>query len=204
MTSEPTRDPVTDRLLTAQNAALLVIDYQPVQLQTVASMDPDLLLDNIISVARLACAFALPIVLSTVNAARGHGRTLPELRAALCDCPEIDRTQLNSWENVEFRRAVLATGRRKLIMAALWTEAGLAFPALDVRRAGFEVYPVIDAVGGTSTEAHRAGLERVTQAGAQPISWVTLAGELQRDWARTSTVAAVVDIVLTTRQGDAS
>jgi nicotinamidase-related amidase len=94
---------------------------------------------------------------------------------------------------------VEATGRKKLIMCALWTEVCLAFPTLDALRAGYQVFPVVDAVGGTSVEAHRAGLERIVQAGAQPISWVSLACELQRDWARGKTVPAVVDIVLTSR-----
>ena len=176
-----------------------MIDYQPSQIQSVRSMDHDVLLDNIVSVARLARTYDLPIVLSTVNVANGQGHTLPELKAVLNDSQEIDRTQINSWEDVEFRRAVVATGRKKLIMTALWTEVCLAFPTLDALREGFEVYPVVDAVGGTSPEAHRAGLERIVQAGAQPISWVSLACELQRDWARVATVPAVVDIVLTTR-----
>ncbi len=199
MTSEPIRDPLSDHLLTPQNAAMVVIDYQPSQIQSVRSMEHDLLLDNIVSVARLAKTFDLPIVLSTVNVANGQGHTLPELKAVLTDNQEIDRTQINSWEDVEFRRAVVATGRKKLIIAALWTEVCLAFPTLDALREGFEVYPVVDAVGGTSPEAHRAGLERIVQAGAQPISWVSLACELQRDWGRVKTVPDVVDIVLTTR-----
>jgi len=199
MTIEPARDPVTDQLLTGQNAALVVIDYQPSQMQTVTSMDRGLLIDNIVSVARLARTFDLPVVLSTVNVANGQGPTIPELKAVLSDTKEIDRTEINSWENAEFRSAVEATGRRKLIMTALWTEVCLAFPSLDALRDGFEVYPVVDAVGGTSEEAHRAGLERIVQAGAQPVSWVSLACELQRDWARVDTVADVVDIVLTTR-----
>jgi nicotinamidase-related amidase len=199
MTSEPIRDPVTDHLLTPQNAALVVIDYQPSQIQAVRSIDHDLLVDNIVSVARLAETFHLPVVLSTVNVADGQGPTVPELKAVLSEHEEIDRTTINSWEDVEFRRAVEATGRRKLIMTALWTEVCLAFPTLDALRAGFEVYPVVDAVGGTSPEAHRAGLERIVQAGAKPVSWVSLACELQRDWARVETVPDVVDIVLTTR-----
>jgi nicotinamidase-related amidase len=199
MTSEPIRDPVTDHLLTPQNAALVVIDYQPSQIQSVRSIDHDLLVDNIVSVARLAETFRLPVVLSTVNVAHGQGPTIPELKAVLSEHEEIDRTTINSWEDVEFRRAVEATGRRKLIMTALWTEVCLAFPTLDALRAGFEVYPVVDAVGGTSPEAHRGGLERIVQAGAKPISWVSLACELQRDWARVETVPDVVDIVLTTR-----
>jgi nicotinamidase-related amidase len=194
------RDPETDHLLTPQNAALVVIDYQPSQLQTVSSIDHQVLTDNIVSVARVAKAFKLPVVLSTVGVnTRGQAATIPELKAVLADDIEIDRTEINSWENQEFRDAVEATGRKKLIMTALWTEVCLAFPALDVLRAGYEVFPVVDAVGGTSPEAHRAGLERIVQAGAQPIGWVSLACELQRDWARTDTVAEVVDIVLTSR-----
>jgi nicotinamidase-related amidase len=199
MASEPLRDPAKDHLLTPQNAALVVIDYQPSQVQTVASMDRSLLVNNIVSVARIAKTFGLPIVLSTVNVAGGQGPTIPELKSNLPDSPEIDRTQINSWEDVEFRTAIEATGRKKLVMTALWTEVCLAFPTLDALSEGFEVYPVVDAVGGTSLEAHRAGLERIVQAGAQPVSWVSLACELQRDWARTETVPDIVDIVLTTR-----
>jgi nicotinamidase-related amidase len=199
MTSETRRDPYTDHLLTPENAALVLIDYQPSQVQAVKSIDHELLVDNIVSVARLARTFDLPVVLSTVNVANGQGPTIPELKAVLSDSPEIDRTSLNAWEDKEFRLAVEATGRRKLIMTALWTEICLAFPSLDAMRAGFETYPVVDAVGGTSPEAHRAGLERIAQAGGKPVSWVSLACELQRDWARTETVADVVDIVLTTR-----
>lgn len=200
MTSEPTRDPLADTLLTPQNSALIVIDYQPSQLAAVASMDHDLLTRNIVSVARLAKTYHLPIVLSTVNVvANGQPPTLPELREVLSDNEELDRTQINSWEDVEFRGAVEETGRKKLIMTALWTEVCLAFPTLDAIREGYEVFPVVDAVGGTSSEAHRAGLERIVQAGAQPISWVSLACELQRDWARVETVPDVVDIVLTSR-----
>jgi nicotinamidase-related amidase len=194
------RDPFTDQLLTPQNSALVVIDYQPSQVQTVTSIDHQVLSDNIVSVARLAKTFNLPVVLSTVGVTgRGQAPTIPELKAVLDDNVEIDRSEINSWENSEFRAAVNATGRKKLIMTALWTEVCLAFPALDALREGFEVFPVVDAVGGTSPEAHRAGLERIVQAGAQPISWVSLACELQRDWARVDTVPDVVDIVLTTR-----
>src|SRR5271168_4608600 len=200
MTSEPIRDPLTDPMLTPENSALLVIDYQPSQIQTVTSIDRDLLTRNIVSVARLARTYRLPIVLSTVNVvANGQPPTIPELKEVLSDSVEIDRTQINSWEDADFRQAVEATGRKKLIMTALWTEVCLAFPALDALRAGYEVFPVVDAVGGTSPEAHRAGLERIVHAGAHPISWVSLACELQRDWSRVETVPGVVDLVLTSR-----
>src|SRR5664279_437506 len=113
-------------------------------------MDRDLLERNIVSVARLATTYGSPVVLSTVNVANGQPPTLPELREILADSPEIDRTQINSWEDEDFRAAVEATGRKKLIMTALWTEVCLAFPALDALREGYEVFPVVDAVGGTS------------------------------------------------------
>src|SRR5258708_7426574 len=195
MTSDARRDPITDHLLTPENAALVVIDYQPTQVQAVKSVDQELLVDNIVSVARLARTFDLPVVLSTVQVASGReAPTIPELKAVLSDCSEIDRTMMNAWEDAEFRQAVETTGRRRLIMTALWTEICLAFPTLDAMRDGFEVYPVVDAVGGTSTEAHRAGIDRIVQAGAHPISWVGLAGALQRDCARTGTAAALLDI----------
>ena len=200
MTSELMRDPLTDPLLTPANSALVVIDYQPSQIKAVTSTDTELLVRNIVTVARLAKIYRLPIVLSTVNvAANGQPPTIPELKEVLFDDAEIDRTQINAWEDVEFREAVEGTGRNKLIMTALWTEVCLAFPSLDALRDGYEVYPVVNAVGGTSPEAHRAGLERIIQAGAQPISWVSLACELQRDWARLETVHEVVDIVLNSR-----
>ena len=199
MSSAPIRDPLADHLITPQNSALVLIDYQPSQFASVRSMDTGLLLKNIVSTVKTARAFNLPIVHSTVNVAAGQGQTVPELAELLAGSPPIDRTTVNSWEDLAFLAAVRATGRRKLIFCALWTEVCMAFTALDALRDGYEVYPVVDAVGGTSVEAHRAGLERVVQAGGQPISWVSLACELQRDWARQETVADIVQIVLTDR-----
>jgi nicotinamidase-related amidase len=199
MTSAPVRDPLADHLITPENAAFLFIDYQPAQLATVRSMDHALLVQNAVSTVRAIKAFGVPVVHSTVNVAAGQGPTLPELAGLLSDDKPLDRTTVNSWEDIEFVQAVHATGRRKLIICALWTEICMAFTALDALREGYEVYPVVDAIGGTSPEAHRAGLDRVMQAGGQPISWVSLAVELQRDWARQDTVAAIVEIVLTDR-----
>jgi nicotinamidase-related amidase len=199
MTSAPVRDPIADHLLTPENAAFLFIDYQPAQLAAVHSMDHALLMKNAVSTVRTIKTFGVPVVHSTVNVAAGQGPTLPEIADLLTDDKPLDRTTVNSWEDIEFVQAVHATGRRKLIICALWTEICMAFTALDALREGYEVYPVVDAIGGTSTEAHRAGLDRVIQAGGQPVSWVSLACELQRDWARQDTVAAVVEIVLTDR-----
>jgi nicotinamidase-related amidase len=199
MTSATIRDPLADHLITPQNAALLLIDYQPAQVASVRSMDHELLVKNAVSTVRTIKAFGVPVVHSTVNVASGQGPTIPELAALLEGDKPLDRTSVNSWEDTDFLEAVRATGRRKLIFCALWTEVCMAFTALDALREGYQVYPVVDAIGGTSLEAHRAGLERVAQAGGQPISWVSLACELQRDWARQDTVAEVVEIVLTDR-----
>src|SRR5689334_11386863 len=200
MTSAPVRDPLADHLLTPQNAAFLLIDYQPQQLTAVRSMDRDLLVKNAVSTVRLIKTFGVPVVHSTVNVATGREQpTLPELADLLSGDKPLDRTTINSWEDVEFVQAVHATGRRKLIFCALWTEMCMAFAALDALREGYEVYPVVDAIGGTSLEAHRAGVQRVVQAGGVAIGWVSLACELQRDWNRLETVPQIVEIVLTDR-----
>jgi nicotinamidase-related amidase len=199
MASAPVRDQLGDHLITPLNSALVLIDYQPSQFETVRSIDPDLLLKNVVSTVKAARAFGLPIVHSTVNVANGQGPTVPELAELLEDIPPIDRTTVNSWEDEDFLAAVRATGRRKLIFCALWTEVCMAFAALDALREGYEVYPVVDAIAGTSVEAHRAGIERVVGAGGVPISWVSLACELQRDWARQETVPQIVEIVLNER-----
>jgi nicotinamidase-related amidase len=196
MTSEATRDPVKDQLLTPQNSAMIIIDYQPVQVTSVASMDRQKLVSNIVAVTRTAKLYGLPIVLSTVNVKTGRNQsTIHQLQDILPGVASIDRTTINAWEDVEFNKAVKATGRKKLIMTALWTEACLTFPALDALRDGYEVYPVVDAVGGTSPEAHRTALERITQAGAKPVSWVQLICELQRDWNRKDTSQEFADIL---------
>jgi nicotinamidase-related amidase len=131
-----------------------------------------------------------------VNVKSGkNAPTIAQLTEALPGVDALDRTTINAWEDVEFLNAIKATRRRKLVMTALWTEACLTFPTLDAMREGFEVYPVVDAVGGTSIEAHRAALTRVSQAGAQLISWVQLACELQRDWARTKTAKEFAEIL---------
>ncbi len=199
MTSEPIRDPKADDLLTPQNAAFIIIDYQPVQVNSIASMDRQLLINNIVGCARAAVVYGLPIVHSTVNVKTGLNKPpIPQIRKALGGVPTIDRTTINSWEDVEFRQAVKDAGRKKLIMTALWTEACLTFPALDALSEGYEVYVPIDAVGGTSSAAHEAGLRRIEQAGGKMISVPQLFCELQRDWSRAETVPAFMDLFIQT------
>lgn len=199
MASEAMRDPVQDHLLTPQNCAFIIIDYQPAQVNSIASMDRQLLVNNIVGTARAAVAYGLPVVHSTVNVKTGLNKPpIPQLRKVLSDFPTYDRTTINSWEDVEFRAAVKATGRRKLVMTALWTEACLTFPALDALKEGYDVYAVVDAVGGTSVAAHEAALRRIEQAGGRMISVPQLFCELQRDWSRKATVPAFIDLFIQT------
>ena len=199
MASEPIRDPVKDHLLTPQNSTFVIIDYQPVQVNSIASMDRQLLVNNIVGTAKAAVAYGLPIVHSTVNVQTGLNKPpIPQLRKVLDKYPTYDRTSINSWEDLQFRRAVKETGRKKLIMTALWTEACLTFPALDALAEGYEVYVVADAVGGTSVAAHELALRRIEQAGARMISVPQLFCELQRDWSRKETVPGFMNLFIET------
>lgn len=199
MTSDSIRDPKADRLLTPQNAAFIIIDYQPVQVNSIASMDRQLMLNNIVGCAKAAVAYDLPVVHSTVNVKTGLNKPpVPHIRKVLDQYPTYDRTSINSWEDAEFREAVQKTDRKKLIMTALWTEACLTFPALDALAEGYEVYVPVDAVGGTSVAAHEAALRRIAQAGGKLISTVQLFCELQRDWKRSETVPAFMNLFIET------
>ncbi|HTH33384.1 MAG TPA: hydrolase [Xanthobacteraceae bacterium] len=195
MTSKTIRDPLKDHLLTPQNSAFIIIDYQPIQVSSIRSMDQKELVFNIVHTAKAAVNYRLPIVHSTVNVATGKNKPpIQPLTDVLGAYPTYDRTSINSWEDVEFKKAVVATGRKKLIMAALWTEACLTFPALDALKERYEVYAVADAVGGTSVAAHEAALRRIEQAGGKLISKTQLYCELQRDWNRTETVPGFMDV----------
>jgi nicotinamidase-related amidase len=196
MASLPIRDQTNDHLLTPKNCALIVIDYQPIQIGSIASMDRRDLVMNIVAVAQTAKLYDLPIVLSTVNVKTGANQpTIHQLASVLDGIEELDRTAINAWEDAEFVNAVKATSRKKLLMTALWTEACLSFPTLDAIREGYEIYPIVDAVGGTSVESHRAALDRMIQAGARPTSWVQVLCELQRDWLRKDTAGRFAEIL---------
>lgn len=192
----PIRDPKNDHLLSPENSALIIIDYQPIQVSSIKSMDQTFLVEQIVRLAKTAKVYNIPVVLSTVNVQTGRNQdTIAPLKEVLSNEPSYDRTSINAWEDKEFLEAVKATGRKKLIMAALWTEACLTFPALDALKEGFEVFAVVDAVGGTSSEAHNIALRRMEQAGCQLISINQLLCELQRDWNREETVPGFFQVL---------
>jgi len=196
MSSLPIRDQQADHLLTPENSAVIIIDYQNTQVESIESTDKYRMVQNVIALARLAKVFKMPIVVSTVNVKTGlNGPTIPQLSGEVKDLPVYDRTSINAWEDKEFQAAVKATKRKKLIIAALWTEACLLFPALYAMKEGYGVYPVVDAVGGTSLIAHDAALRRMEKAGAQPTSIMSLVCEIQRDWARGETVPGMLGVL---------
>jgi len=183
-----------DALLTPANCAVLLIDHQPSQLANVNSHDPTLVINNVTALAKTARAFDVPTILTTISAARG-GNLFKQLQAVFPDQKPIDRSFINSWEDLRVVEAVKSTGRTKLVIAALWSEMCLVQPALHAMGDGYDVYVVTDASGGVSPEAHDMAIRRLVAAGAQPITWLAMAGELQRDWARTERLGAVAQIL---------
>jgi nicotinamidase-related amidase len=190
-THEP-RNPKTglDALLTPDNCALLLIDHQPFQFAGLRSHDTQTIINNVVGLAKGAKAFGVPTLLTTVVQDRG-GLLLPALQAVFPDQKPLDRTMINTWEDSRAVEWVRKTGRKKLVMAALWTEICLAMPAIQALGEGYEVYIVTDASGGVTVEAHEMAIQRMVQAGAVPITWTVFAAELQRDWAREGTVPGV-------------
>ena len=184
---EPIRDPKSDRLLTPENCALVLIDYQPEQYRTITSTTKEEINLNVVALCRLAQAYDVPVIVSTVAVDMGVNEgTDAEIMAELPGIKEIDRTGVNSWEDADFRAAVEATGRKNIVMAGLWTEVCLTFPTLDMQAEGYHVYPVADAVGGISPVAHDRAIERMQAAGATPITAIQFGSELMRNWARES------------------
>jgi nicotinamidase-related amidase len=183
-----------DALLTPENCVVLLIDHRPSQLANVNSHDPTMVINNVTALAKVAKTFDVPTILTTIGAARG-GEIFKQVQAVFPDQKPIDRSSINSWEDHRVVEAVKKTGRKKLVIAALWSEMCLAQPAIHAMGEGYDVYAVTDASGGVSPEAHDMAIRRLVAAGAQPITWLGMAGELQRDWARTERLGAVAQIL---------
>jgi nicotinamidase-related amidase len=182
-------------LLTPQNSAVIFIDHQPQMAFGVTSIDRQLLKNNVVALAKTARTFSVPTILTAVETQSFSGYVWPELLAVFPNQKPIERSSMNSWEDAKFVEAVKKTGRKKLVIAALWTEVCLLFPALQALAEGYEVYAVVDASGGTSTVAHDAAMQRMVQAGVIPVTWQQVMLEYQRDWARKETYDAVINIV---------
>ncbi|HHN8376607.1 TPA: hydrolase [Morganella morganii] len=182
-------------LLSPQNSAVIFIDHQPQMAFGVANIDRQQLKNNTVGLAKAAKIFNVPTIYTSVETESFSGYIWPELLAVHPESKPIERTSMNSWEDPKFVEAVKATGRKKLVMAALWTEVCLNFPTLMAIEAGYEVYIVTDASGGTSVDAHERSIDRMVQAGAIPVTWQQVLLEYQRDWSRKETYDAVMGLV---------
>ena len=181
-------------LLTPDNCAVVLIDHQPQMAFAVQSIDRQTLVNNVVGLANAAKIFDVPVVLTSVAAKTFSGDIFPEIQQVFPGLEPVDRTSMNSWDDEKFRAAVERTGRRKLVIAALWTEVCLVMPVIDALQEGYEIYVVADASGGTSVDAHNMAIQRCIQAGAVPVTWMQVLLELQRDWARQDTYAPVLEV----------
>jgi nicotinamidase-related amidase len=182
-------------LLSPDNCTIIFIDHQPQMAFGVASIDRQLLMNNTVGLAKAAKVFNVPTILTTVETKSFSGYMWPQLLEIFPDKKPIERTSMNSWEDTKFVAEVERIGRKKLVIAALWTEVCLTFPAIQAMEAGYEVYAVADASGGTSQIAHDMSMQRIIQAGAVPVTWQQVLLEFQRDWAHKETYDAVMAIV---------
>ena len=182
-------------LLNPQNCTIIFIDHQPQMTFGVANIDRQTLFNNTLLLAKAAKIFNVPTILTTVETTSFSGYMWPQLLDIFPGLEPIERSSMNSWEEAKFVAAVEKAGRKKLVMAALWTEVCLAFPALQALEAGYEVYAVEDASGGTSVTAHNAAMRRIEQAGAVPVTALQVLLEFQRDWARKETYNEVIAAV---------
>jgi nicotinamidase-related amidase len=167
-----------EALLTPDNCVLLLIDHQAFQLADVNSHEPTMVINNVTALAKTAKAFNIPTILTTVNEERG-GLIVKTVQDVFPNQKPINRTFINAWEDKRVVDAVKKTGRKKLVIAALWSEMCLAMPAIHALGDGYDVYVVTDASGGVSPEAHDMAIRGLEAAGAQPITWLGMAGELQ-------------------------
>src|SRR5204863_3752735 len=184
-----------DALLTPQESVLVLIDHQAFQFANLHSHEPTMIVNNVVALAKTAKVFNIPTILTTVLEDRG-GKLIKPLQDVFPAQKPIDRTFINTWEDARVVDAVKKTRRKKIIMAALWSEICLAMPAIQAAGEGYEVYAVTDASGGVSAEAHEMAVRRMVMAGVVPITWLAVASELQRDWAREDTAKALGETVL--------
>src|SRR5882672_926553 len=182
-----------EAMLTPENCVLILIDHQPFQFAGLRSHDTQTIINNVVGLAKSAKAFGVPTLLTTVVEERG-GYLLKALQDVFPEQKPIDRTFINTWEDQRVVDWVKKTGRKKIVMAALWTEICLAMPAIQAAGEGYEVYIVTDASGGVSLEAHEMAVQRMIAAGCMPITWSVFGSELQRDWARTESVPALAQM----------
>jgi len=184
-----------DSLLRPEDSVLVLIDHQPYQLANVNSHDPQAVVNNATALAKSAKVFDVPVILTSVIAERG-GLLFRHITDVFPGQEVIDRTFINTWEDKAVVDAVKATGRKQLIIAGLWTEICVAMPAIQAAGEGWDVTVITDASGGTSTEAHEVAIQRMIAAGVSMMTWLALAAEWQRDWARVASGEKLTQVMI--------
>ena len=184
-------------LLTPDNCVVALIDHQPQMMFGVAGVDRESIINHTVALGKAARVFDVPVVLTTVETKSFSGNLWPQIRAVFPEQPAIERSSMNAWDDKNFVAAIKATGRKKLVLAGLWTEVCIAFPSVQAIHDGYEVYVVEDCCGDVSQLAHDNAMKRVIQAGAKPVTSLQVMLEFQRDWAEKDTYDAVMDIVKT-------
>jgi len=182
-------------MLTPEDCSLTLIDFQPAMFAGVHSHDRTNIVQNVQIVAKAARLFKVPTILSTVAAKSFSGPMIPEVTSVFPDYEPIDRTSINAWLDTNFKDAVEKTGRKKILLAGLWTEACVLFPAINMLQAGYEVYVTTDACGDISEEAHERAVQRLVQSGAVPMTSLQFLFELQQDWGRRETYDGCMKIM---------
>jgi len=184
-------------LLTPDNCVLTLIDLQPQMLFGVANFDRQTIINNNVALSKAARVFGVPVVLSTVETKGFSGNMWPQIQAVFPNQTPIERTSMNSWDDENFVEAIKKTGRKKIVLSGLWTETCVALPTIQAIHDGFEVYVVEDCCGDVNQLSHDNAMKRVIQAGAKPVTALSVMLELQRDWAQKDTYNAIMDIVKT-------
>lgn len=184
-----------EALLRPDDSILVLIDHQRYQFTNLNSHEPTMIINNVVGLAKTAKVFNVPTILTTVLEERG-GYIIKGLQDLFPEQKPINRTFINTWEDPNVTDIVNKSGRKQLILAALYTEICLAMPAIQALAEGYDVFIVTDASGGVSLEAHDMAVRRMVQAGAVPITWMAVLGEWQRDWAREETAAGVSSVIL--------
>jgi nicotinamidase-related amidase len=185
----------SDILLDPEQSVVIIIDHEPQMYFGVEGASRISILNSVTGLAKAAALFGVPCVLTTVEARSFSGPMAAAVQRVYPDIQPIDRTSINSWEDQNLKAAVMDTNRRKAIIAGLWTEACVAFPALCMRAEGYDVYAVTDACGGASKEAHDMAVLRMVQAGVKPVTWMQVMLEWQRDWSNKDTYDGVMAII---------
>lgn len=181
-------------LLRPEDSIVVLIDHQPFQFTNLNSHDATMIVNNVVGLAKGAKVFNVPTILTTVIEERG-GYIIKQLQDVYPDQKPINRTWVNTWQDPNVTDIVKKSGRKQLILAALWTEVCLAMPAIQALGEGYDVFIVTDASGGASPESHDMAVRRLVQAGAVPITWLAVISEWQRDWGREETVAGVAAVI---------